>query len=565
MGIFFRKSNEVIDNNEHDELLNKAIDIVIQTGQASTSFIQRRFGIGYAEAARIIDQMEGKGVISTYQGAKTRDVLIDMEEWNRIKNKNNIVKDELLEKINNINYIIKTMDDNNIGYENFSKKYSEIEDNENSTKDMFRFSIFVFIGYIVNGNLLASDYNIIKKYIGTEFGSTNIANENVFNQVFGTTFKEGKFEPLDWYCFYMQNDELLKKGLLDDENRNIIKLLVEVYEGIGKKIARNSNDYEQRKKRCNQYIDYCNEKINELIGQTEQLEETINTNKMSNIENEKIENNETLEELIGQLNNLVGLENVKNDVNSLINLIKVRKIREEKNIRQSAMSLHLVFSGNPGTGKTTVARLIAKIYYKMGILSKGNFVEVDRSELVGGYVGQTALKVKEVCNKAIGGLLFIDEAYTLNSNKDSADFGKEAIETLLKFMEDNRDDFIVVVAGYTDLMEEFLNSNPGLKSRFNKYIFFNDYNPEELLEIYINLCKDSQLKLSKEAEIHVKEFFEYRYNNRTQNFANARDVRNFFEKTLINQANRIVGDNIITDNELTQIELEDVMDIELRL
>ena len=165
MGIFFRKSNEVIDNNEHDELLNKAIDIVIQTGQASTSFIQRRFGIGYAEAARIIDQMEGKGVISTYQGAKTRDVLIDMEEWNRIKNKNNIVKDELLEKINNINYIIKTMDDNNIGYENFSKKYSEIEDNENSTKDMFRFSIFVFIGYIVNGNLLASDYNIIKKYI----------------------------------------------------------------------------------------------------------------------------------------------------------------------------------------------------------------------------------------------------------------------------------------------------------------------------------------------------------------------------------------------------------------
>lgn len=485
------------------------------------------------------------------------------EKWKRVKTNTtgsalNKTKDDLKDKMRHINYLIQVMDDNNLGYHDFVEKYCNENDSVNNTRDIFKFSMFVFINYIVNSNLLSTDFDIIKKYLGTNFGNTNIENEYAFNQVFGKEYKNKKVDPIDWYCFYMQNDELVKNNLLINKDEKILDALIEVYREIGLKIAENGYDYEQRIRRYNQYMKYCNSKLSELKG------EMVSNQDAPNIENKNNDDSETLEELIEQLNSLIGLENVKNDVNSLINLVKVRKIREEKKIKQDPMSLHLVFSGNPGTGKTTVARLIAKIYHKMGVLSEGNFVETDRSDLVGGYVGQTAIKVKEVCNKAIGGLLFIDEAYSLSSNKDSNDFGKEAIETLLKFMEDNRDNFIIIVAGYTELMEDFLNSNPGLKSRFNKYIYFEDYTPSELLEIYKKLCKDSELKLSKEAEQQVKEFFELRYNNRTENFANARDVRNFFEKTLVNQANRISADNIISNDELQAIELEDVKNIKLK-
>ncbi|MBR5521645.1 MAG: AAA family ATPase [Oscillospiraceae bacterium] len=272
---------------------------------------------------------------------------------------------------------------------------------------------------------------------------------------------------------------------------------------------------------------------------------------------EETEPEKTLEELLDELNSLIGLEKVKTDVNSLINLVKIRKIRQERGMDSPDMSLHMVFSGNPGTGKTTIARLLAEIYKAMGLLSKGHLIETDRSGLVGGYVGQTALKVQEVAQKAKGGVLFIDEAYSLTVNRSSTDYGFEAVDTLLKYMEDNRDDLIVIVAGYPEPMEEFLNSNPGLKSRFNKYLHFDDYTPDELIGILKLNARKADLKLSENAEKFALDFFVKRCENRPENYANGRDVRNFFEKALINQANRLASFEIIEDDQLTTLEVED--------
>lgn len=300
---------------------------------------------------------------------------------------------------------------------------------------------------------------------------------------------------------------------------------------------------------------------NQTIEQPSQNQESTAIQKQ---ETESVpENSDTLSSLLEQLNSLVGLEQVKNDVSSLINLLQIKKIREERGLKQLPMSMHLVFSGNPGTGKTTVARLLSKIYHELGVLSKGHLVEVDRSGLVAGYVGQTAIKVQEVIQEALGGILFIDEAYSLTVNRGESDFGFEAVDTLLKGMEDHRDDLIVIVAGYPDLMNEFLNSNPGLRSRFNKFINFADYTPQELMGIFKNLCDSMGYTISADCERCVKEYFEHRYATRDATFANGRDVRNYFEMAMVNQANRLSAITDISNDLLLQLELEDVQNIAL--
>jgi len=249
----------------------------------------------------------------------------------------------------------------------------------------------------------------------------------------------------------------------------------------------------------------------------------------------------TLDELLAQLDELCGLTKVKEDVKSLINLVKVRRLRQEAGLPVPPMSLHLVFMGNPGTGKTTVARLLAKIYHTVGVLSKGQLVEVDRSGLVAGFVGQTALKTQEVIDKALGGVLFIDEAYALVNQDNANDFGREAIEVLLKGMEDHREDLIVIVAGYTDLMGEFIHANPGLESRFNKYFYFEDYDGAQLAEIFRSMCKKNGYELDQESDKAAAEAFQVMYDRRDENFGNARDVRNVFEAAVARQANRVAA------------------------
>lgn len=268
---------------------------------------------------------------------------------------------------------------------------------------------------------------------------------------------------------------------------------------------------------------------------------------------------EDLDDLLAELDALVGLSQIKRDVRSLINLIKVRKLREASQLKVPELSLHMVFTGNPGTGKTTVARLLARLYRAIGVLEKGTLLEVDRAGLVAGYVGQTALKTLEAVKKARGGILFVDEAYSLVPDGSGNDFGQEAISTILKAMEDMREELVVIVAGYPEPMERFINSNPGLESRFGKYFRFEDYNGEELMQIFRSMCEKNQYQPDEEAEAFCKDMFQGMYDSRDENFGNARDVRNIFERAVANQADRLSTAEEPTKEDLMRLKKADIV------
>jgi Holliday junction resolvasome RuvABC ATP-dependent DNA helicase subunit len=265
-----------------------------------------------------------------------------------------------------------------------------------------------------------------------------------------------------------------------------------------------------------------------------------------------------LDELLARLDKLVGLASVKLEIKSLVNLARVREMRKQHGLRVPPAGYHMVFAGPPGTGKTTVARLLGQIFHALGLLSKGHLVEVDRAELVAGYVGQTAIKTDAVVKEALGGVLFVDEAYSLAPENSDQDFGHEAIETLLKLMEDNREDLVVIAAGYSERMHLFIESNPGLRSRFTRFIDFPDYTPEELVKILIGFADESGYRLSSEALAAAARLLTEKYENRGENFGNARMVRNVFEEMLTAQANRLSTVPSPTTEDLCALAVEDV-------
>lgn len=401
-----------------------------------------------------------------------------------------------------------------------------------------------FVKYLLylsmsDGNLSAEELLFIKEKIGKE------VSPSMVNFMVAPTFAVEIPLPVKYFVL----TDAGRKIAGGDNTR--AKRLSDVYARLGQEfIAVNQQISDLEIAALTRYCSMLDQYLREFglyVTERRMKKEEILANVSMEKEAEQIENGngpeldeEAVEKILSDLNDLVGLETVKEDVNTIVNLLRIQRIRKERGMKQPDVSKHLVFAGNPGTGKTTVARMLAKIYRSLGVLKGGQLIEVDRAGLVSGYVGQTAMKTKDVVDSALGGILFIDEAYTLTANRGENDFGQEAVDTLLKAMEDNRDNLVVIVAGYPALMEEFLESNPGLRSRFNKYINFEDYTAEQEVTILESMAKKQEYVFHPDAKQEAIDFFTERIAAELASYANARDARNYLEKAIAKQADRIV-------------------------
>ena len=561
-----------------DPLFENAVQLVILNQSGSTSLLQRKFAIGYSRANIIMEQLEKTGVVGAANGSKPREVLIHNEdEWL-------ILKSRLLLKLskqggnesvsetssahrlteNQFN-LIKSASDNLCTFmikvcrkKNVRAQLDELIQLENSNGTPWEVSKKVKL-------IIITDVYRCYKGLGHDFAIDD-DEENIGLYLFMSkylkpdadisfnTHSNCRSALKDSYVDLLATSELLNQNAKMSSNEFFLQ---KVLGGCDRDLQ-------------TQYMTLLYRfasAVAKADGQVTETEEKwladimkskdINIGNGSNVRTTTNREQTIVESPYEMLNDLIGLSSVKEEITKLANFIKIQQVRQSKGLKTTDISYHCVFTGNPGTGKTTVARIMASIYKDLGILKKGHLVETDRSGLVAEYVGQTAVKTNKIIDSALDGVLFIDEAYSLVQGAKE-DFGQEAISTLLKRMEDDRNRLVVILAGYSSEMKGFIDSNPGLQSRFNRYIHFSDYTADELKQIFLLNAKKNQYTIDEEASRVLGEIMFSAIDHKDKNFGNARFVRNLFEKSIQNQATRLSSEPNITEEVLSMLKAEDL-------
>ena len=556
-----------------DPLLENAAVYIVGKGECNSMDIQRLLSIGFNRTAHIIDQLELLQIIkrktnNNYQ-VMVKDIdsldklFISLQDTNRPDNIFGVTEDyfnntkstvyaieSFYDEIKNDLTVMNVVENSlpqSFGtreqklvallYADIMKVYQHFGHSVVNLKNREGFALVLLSSRILGGD---ADLNI-------NYNTINFLNEisDSVPSVFANLNNWIDKYPDDRFFFIGQ---ILNRCRREDLQVRYFNLLYRLFSIIAK--ADNTITEEEANWLKLLMDSTQQDSKNDVIFNidTTQTANTINT-KPNTIKEET--------KPIDELNKLIGLSNVKSEINSLSNLVKVQQVRKSRGMAVSNVSYHCVFTGNPGTGKTTVARIVADIYKQLGVLKKGHLVETDRSGLIAEYVGQTAVKTNAIIDSALDGVLFIDEAYSIVQGGQN-DYGKEAIATLLKRMEDDRDRLVVILAGYTKEMADFINANSGLQSRFNRYIEFPDYSSDELLQIFSSILNSNDCKATDEALALAKDYINYNVEHKDQNFGNARFVRNLFERVLTQQANRLAVEETVTNEMLSTIEGVDV-------
>lgn len=556
-----------------DPLLESAAVYIVEKRECNSMDIQRLFTIGYNRTARIIDQLEVLRIVKRKTNNNYEVVVKDidsldklfesLQDPNRPDNIFGITEDyfnntkRTIYAIESFYYDIKNdltlmnVVENSLPqsfgtreqklvallYADIMKVYQHFGHSTTNLKNREGFALVLLSSRIIGGDSdLNINYNTIN-FLDKISDSVPSIFSNLSNWI--DKYPDEKF-------FFI--GQILNRCRRDDLYVRYFNLLYRLFSIIAKADNTITEDETNWLKLLMEFTQQdSKDDVNFNVGNS-QTANTINTKPNTTKERANP---------IDELNKLIGLSNVKSEISSLSNLVKVQQVRKSRGMAVSNVSYHCVFTGNPGTGKTTVARIVADIYKQLGVLKKGHLVETDRSGLIAEYVGQTAVKTNAIIDSALDGVLFIDEAYSIVQGGQN-DYGKEAIATLLKRIEDDRDRLVVILAGYTKEMADFINANSGLQSRFNRYIEFPDYSSAELLQIFSSILNNNDCTATEEALALAKEYINYNVEHKDQNFGNARFVRNFFERVLTQQANRLAIEETVTNEMLSTIEDVDI-------